>query len=555
MNIADILDYYTYAAPSVGAWLKDQPALSCEEELCGAVVELDLQTGVPLRFRAQRADGLHAQGDTIFLGEAAKDSLPAALSGAISAAVAEAEHSADGTRTVRTGKLKPQARADMLRSLGWDDALPFADEPGALVLRFGPEGKLAQVGFRLISAGRAGAPALLERLREAGFCSPQALSLAAGFVSAYPSYLPAMYNRLELAEVWPDGRAIARLTLNEQEDFSAPAFRAPVVMNLELTTRCPLRCPQCYCELNTGKDLALDTALYWIDQMGKNRVAMLNLSGGETLCYPHLYEIIQAAAKVCPEINVALSGWGFDETVLQRLIHAGVSGIYISLNAPTEAVNALSRDGYPLAIRALEILRDAGFPHTHINWVMHNNNGDTLPGMLALAEAYRVETLAVMAFKPDASHMLPSLPTGDQMRRAARLIKEYDGPVNIEVEGCFSPMRALVYGGFLMNRNQGIAKGCGAGRDSASVNVDGLLSPCRHLEYFEPYATLEAYWRDSPVLQRLRQSEDDPRPPCASCRLWRYCRHCIAINSKLNGEIYLGNETCPLAERKQANDN
>ena len=35
----------------------------------------------------------------------------------------------------------------------------------------------------------------------------------------------------------------------------------PLQMNLELTTKCPLHCPQCYVSLNTGKELPLETAL------------------------------------------------------------------------------------------------------------------------------------------------------------------------------------------------------------------------------------------------------------------------------------------------------
>lgn len=35
-----------------------------------------------------------------------------------------------------------------------------------------------------------------------------------------------------------------------------------------------------------------------------------------------------------------------------------------------------NRDGYELAIHALELLRDMAFDGVHINWVMHSNNAD-----------------------------------------------------------------------------------------------------------------------------------------------------------------------------------
>ena len=57
----------------------------------------------------------------------------------------------------------------------------------------------------------------------------------------------------------------------KQKNNEYRAFDAPVLMNLELTNRCPLHCPQCYCELNTGKDLDLEQALYWLDEAAKNK--------------------------------------------------------------------------------------------------------------------------------------------------------------------------------------------------------------------------------------------------------------------------------------------
>ena len=37
-------------------------------------------------------------------------------------------------------------------------------------------------------------------------------------------------------------------------------------MNMELTTACPLRCPQCYCSLEGGKHLDLETAMHYLEQ-------------------------------------------------------------------------------------------------------------------------------------------------------------------------------------------------------------------------------------------------------------------------------------------------
>ena len=83
----------------------------------------------------------------------------------------------------------------------------------------------------------------------------------------------------------------------------------PFTMNMELTTRCPLMCPFCYCTLNNGKDLPLEKAIFWLREAKKSGIVMVSLSGGETLCYPHLEEVIKEGSRLGLEINVALSGY------------------------------------------------------------------------------------------------------------------------------------------------------------------------------------------------------------------------------------------------------
>ena len=322
-------------------------------------------------------------------------------------------------------------------------------------------------------------------------------------------------------------------------------------MNIELTSRCPLRCPQCYCSLTGGKDIDLETAIYWIKEGAKFGVKEVMLSGGETMCYPHIFEVVSAAKQYCGGANVALSGYNFNQDTYEKLISAGVTAIYISLNGSTKEINSITRDGYELAISALELLSENKYDNTTINWVMHSSNADDFPNVLKIAEKYNVKFLTVMAVKPDSKKELKTIPTLEQMEFVKSVIRSYKGNVKILVESCFSPMLALVCDTKLFgNMNVGKNKGCGAGRNTFSVSVDGLLSPCRHLEYFESYETLEDYIQKSEIQKKIRGLEDEKRKPCKDCRYTDYCRHCLAINSKLHNDIYIGNEHCPIYEEK-----
>lgn len=321
-------------------------------------------------------------------------------------------------------------------------------------------------------------------------------------------------------------------------------------MNIELTTTCPLRCPQCYCSLTGGKNIDLQTAIRWIKEGGKMGVKDVMLSGGETLCYPYLFEVVKASRKYCGNANVALSGFKFTQDVFEKLLEAGITGIFISLNGSSEEINVQTRDGYGMAISALRLLQKNRFPNTTINWVMHASNADDFINVVKLAESYDVAQIVVIGVKPDSKHTLNTIPSREQMLQVRDIVRRQKGKTKIFVESCFSPMLALVSDTKLFgNMNVGKNKGCGAGRNTFSVSVDGLLSPCRHLEYFEKYETLAEYLENSPIQKRLRAMDaDPPAEPCGSCRLMNYCRPCAAINSKLENSLYRGNKYCRIAE-------
>ena len=391
----------------------------------------------------------------------------------------------------------------------------------------------------------------LDFLQQNHLCSAEKQQDILRFVQEYPSHTPFIQNDISHFKlVFEHGQVCrAKAYLRQGGECFFPGFQAwesPMLMNLELTSRCPLRCPQCYCDLNRGKDMPKETALYWIAQAAENKVRNVNLSGGETMCYPHIYELIAACRQAGIDANIAVSGWGITPESVTRLMESGVADICVSLNGSTEEINRQSRDGYALAIHALELLRDAGHPRVNINWVMHSFNAEDFPNVVALAETFRVNSVVVMVFKPNARHELPSLPNAEQMHRLNAWIKAYKGPVKIEIEECFSQMRALAGQRFFVNVNVGVQRGCGAGTDGVSVSVDGKLTPCRHLDIEEQWDSLQEYWKHSTVLKTLRAAQDCPQESCSHCQWNKNCIPCMAVNWKMKGKLYMGDAGCPI---------
>ncbi len=323
------------------------------------------------------------------------------------------------------------------------------------------------------------------------------------------------------------------------------ALHMPEIMNIELTTRCPLRCPQCYCDLNQGKDIKKEIALKYIEQAADLKIPFINLSGGETLVYPYLTELVAFISAKGLNSAIAISGWGFDAAKLKELKSAGVDEIYVSLNGSTQEVNEKSRDAYDQAISALKLLQADQELAYYINWVARNDNAHDFPDLVSLARSFGVKGIVILESKPDADYVLQATLSQENFLIMANFLKKHDQQeISISVEPCYSPLRAYINNYFLWNSNIGVNKGCGAGRNGMAVDVDGNLIPCRHLLYPESFESIEDYWWHSEVLSKLRSFEDHKEEPCKGCYLEKNCISCRAVADKVEKNIFSGNNYC-----------
>ena len=154
--------------------------------------------------------------------------------------------------------------------------------------------------------------------------------------------------------------------------------------------------------------------------------------------------------------------------------------------------------------------------------------------------------------------MKAQLPDWAQMEAAAAFIREYEGSngaedillqdkkMHLTVESCFSQFRAFMGGtDARYNDNQGIGRGCEAGRSFFAVAADGSFTPCLYMEKNAEtpstgYCNTENivdFWEKSSVLRTLRCSEERNRE-CAACCFQRRCLHCQALGKDISCPVY-----------------
>lgn len=279
----------------------------------------------------------------------------------------------------------------------------------------------------------------------------------------------------------------------------------PVGINLELTSRCPFRCPQCYAASGGPvRELPFPEGVERVREAASLGIRFVNLSGGEPLLYPDLEQLIRVCRDLGLDTAVSLSGAGADRRRIRALIEAGVSKICVSLNGSTEAINALSREGYAEAIRTLALLQEAGGCMRVVNWVMHAGNAADLPELLKLCGQYGVHALSVLQNRRAAAGGFPDSPDLRQIRKTALFLRLYRGPVAVVTDGCFLELRSRLPYEERYNA-EGDCTGCSAGLTHLAVNTEGLLMPCRHLNLPERFASIREYLSGSAVLKMLRE--------------------------------------------------
>lgn len=123
---------------------------------------------------------------------------------------------------------------------------------------------------------------------------------------------------------------------------ASAAIAPPLWLLAELTYRCPLHCPFCYNPVDYANDRTELTTEQWIDVMRQARAlgaAQIGFSGGEPLLRDDLEDLVGEARRLGFYTNLITSGIGLTETRLARMKTLGLDHIQLSFQDSTRAMN------------------------------------------------------------------------------------------------------------------------------------------------------------------------------------------------------------------------
>ncbi|MGI4798361.1 MAG: pyrroloquinoline quinone biosynthesis protein PqqE [Janthinobacterium lividum] len=333
-----------------------------------------------------------------------------------------------------------------------------------------------------------------------------------------------------------------------------PAPEPPLALLAELTHRCPLACPYCANPLELERASAeLETAdwLRVLDEAAALGVLQVHFSGGEPCARRDLLELVKRAADRGLYSNLITSGVTLNQAEIDRLATAGLDHVQLSFqDAEAGSADRLGglRGGHARKLALATMVHAAGLPLT-VNFVVHRQNLERLPAMLALGEtlgASRIEIAHVQYYGWGLVNRAALMPSLAQLEAATAVVEQarvtLHGRVTID----------YVVPDYHATR----PKACMGGWARRIINITpaGLALPCHAAETLPGFSfpsvrsqNLAAIWQEDPLFTRFRGTDWMPEP-CQSCDRreidWGGCR-CQAL--ALTGDAANTDPACALS--------
>jgi pyrroloquinoline quinone biosynthesis protein E len=297
----------------------------------------------------------------------------------------------------------------------------------------------------------------------------------------------------------------------------------PLWLLAELTYACPLQCAYCSNPVDYPryKKNELTTA-EWVDVFAQGRALgalQLGLSGGEPLLRADLEELITEARGLGYYTNLITSTVGMDAARVKRLRSAGIDHIQVSFQGANATANDrfAGTESFEHKMAMARAIKDTGLPMV-LNFVLHRENIDQLPAMLALAndlEADFVELANCQYYGWAWQNRSALMPTQQQLTWAENYTNDFRDQLKRKMDVFF----------VVPDYFNSTPKPCsnGWGTTFISVTPDGTVLPC-HGAVVLPETEfpsikrngLKEIWQQSSLFNRFR-GDDWMKQPCAGC--------------------------------------
>lgn len=298
---------------------------------------------------------------------------------------------------------------------------------------------------------------------------------------------------------------------------------APLLMQVELTEACNLRCKFCY---NSQQPRYNKHIFEMLEKLANQGVMQVNLTGGEPLAHPQFFEILEKACSLFPNVVILSNGSLMNEKALDIIHHYDVTSVNISIHGDRGTHEALTQveGSYDASIKAIKYYLKKKKILIASNFVLNGGNFNMLKPTIKAMGEIGLEYMTITRFIPvgigrGAKDLVLS---EEQLVEAFRIVYEHNNSgiaPHIEFAEA-TPFCALPV------ELQSVANCCSYGYDRFYVDITGELMVCglsriklggNILE-----KTINEIKKDSQVFQLFVANEHVPEK-CKNCATFELC--------------------------------
>ncbi len=322
--------------------------------------------------------------------------------------------------------------------------------------------------------------------------------------------------------------------------FDSNKSIAPFRYHIELTSKCNLSCSFCYKSCNDVKKVDMINPISVLEILKNNGVAIIEITGGEPLLHPDIYEVLEYAVKNFLHTSILSNGILLNDKLICLL---NSNKDRITLQIDLQSINEkrylqITKNNYlSIVLRNLEKLSKTNIKWRIVNVVIDEQGIDELEEIIKYAIKFNAKGFA----------MSPAIESGRGVRNISenfnikfvnkldKLYNEYGSFLNIIDQEIKNENKAL-----------GLCN-CGLGYLSMVIEPMAKLRPCVFFKQHKSFDRLE----DIEYRKLLSKLPSPNKQDCMDCMYKDFCVGCIYNGFVKYQEI---KEKCSWGENYKLNE-
>ncbi len=334
----------------------------------------------------------------------------------------------------------------------------------------------------------------------------------------------------------------------QQSSPQISVMRTPRSVDLEITSRCNLRCRYCYFfdnpEVNY-QELPTEEWLQFFNELGQCGVMDVCLAGGEPFIREDLPQLIEAIVKNRMRFSMLSNGTLINDDIAEFIKKTNrCDSVQVSIDGSCAEVHETGRGkgSFAKAVSGIKILQKHKIT-VAVRVTIHRHNVHDLKN----TAHFLLEELGLPSFSTNSAGFFGTCQKNAEDlllriedRQAAmdtllQLEQKYDGRITAQA----GPLADAHFWARMEKarkekapqfNNGGNLTGCGCPSSKIAVRADGVIVPCFMLSHMElgriNHEMLEDIWQKSQELHNLRTRHNIPLKSfeeCAECEYTPYC--------------------------------